>query len=195
MNYGVSIRRILEKVGRILTSSHCITYRQQHHSPVFYWRPGPLFSHLCFLQNKKKQKTKYNVSVTVLWLVMWGDDRHLLGDADDFLNIVRFAIYLDQLRIKTRQKSTQSVGNRNMPPLPFDIYSQASPDNAQKPQIWAVSSIQSWTKINTFNRLRTKSNQLWRCSGYISIPNFRPFSPSSWKWCQTEENQQIMTKI
>ena len=54
------------------------------------------------------------------------------------------------------------------------IPSMHSPDYAQKPQICPVSLS---TKIRKINRPWPKCNQFWRWSGYISMPNFRPFLP------------------
>ena len=95
----------------------------------------------------------------------------------------------------TRQHSTQSVGN--MPPpsprhlLPHILqimsrnpkYDKFQPkghhneENAWKPQILPVSLSQSSTKIRKIYRPLPRTNQFWKRSRYISVQNFRPFSP------------------
>ena len=65
------------------------------------------------------------------------------------------------------------------------IIPMRSPENAWKPQIWPVSLSQCDTKIRKINRPWPKTNQFWRWSGYINMPNFRSFFP-----LRSQENSQ-----
>ena len=53
-----------------------------------------------------------------------------------------------------------------------------SQENARKPQILPVSLNQSGAKRTKFNKPLPKSTNFWSWSGYISMPNFRPFLSS-----------------
>ena len=46
--------------------------------------------------------------------------------------------------------------------------------NPRKPQIWPASLSQSGVKMRKIYRRWPKSNQFWRWSGYINMPNIRP---------------------
>ena len=84
-----------------------------------------------------------------------------------------------------------------------------SQENAKKLQIWLVSLSQNTVKMWKINRPWPKCKQLIMQSGYICMSNFKPFLPcilkkiarnpkfgfTKSKWCQNEENQQIMAKI
>ena len=50
-----------------------------------------------------------------------------------------------------------------------------SQENAQKPQTSPILLSQKTAKIMKTNRPWPKSNQFWRWSGYINMPNYRPF--------------------
>ena len=61
--------------------------------------------------------------------------------------------------------------------------------NVWQTQIWTIS--QSQNSYRKINRLWTISNQFWRWSGYISMPNFRPFLPCVLLWiCGTTKFDQ-----
>ena len=60
---------------------------------------------------------------------------------------------------------------------PWTFAPRLSPDHAQKPQVWRGLLRQSGAKKSKINIPWPKSNQSWRWSGYISMPNIRQLLP------------------
>ena len=52
------------------------------------------------------------------------------------------------------------------------------PENSRKLRSWPVPPNQNATKMNKINRPFPKTNQFWRWSGNIRMPNFQPFLPN-----------------